>query len=209
MRAVVVVVVAPCRNQVTGMAQAGEQVLVEAFVQQTTVEALDEAVLHRFAGRDVVPFDLSVLLPREDCIRRQLCPVVACHHAGIATQLGDAVEFPGHAMARDRRVDDGTKALSAEVVDDAQHPETATPDKAVSHKVEGPALVRPLRDRNWRTGSKGPLSPATFAHRQPLFAIDAVELLPVHVPTLPFKQDAQAAIAKAATFGRQFAQSAS
>jgi hypothetical protein len=44
-RAVVVVVVAPCRDQVPGMAQAGEQVLVEAFVPQATVEALDEAVL--------------------------------------------------------------------------------------------------------------------------------------------------------------------
>lgn len=51
--------------------------LQKAFVPQTTVEALDEAVLHRFAGRDVVPFDLSVLLPREDRIRRQFCPV-AC-----------------------------------------------------------------------------------------------------------------------------------
>lgn len=30
-------------------------------------------------------------------------------------------------MAWDRRVDDGTKALSAEVVDDAQHPETVLP----------------------------------------------------------------------------------
>ena len=81
------------------MARAGEQVLVEAFVSQTTVEALDEAVLHRFAGRDVVLFDLSVLLPREDRIRRQFCAVVGDHHAGIATQLGDPVEFSGHAMA--------------------------------------------------------------------------------------------------------------
>lgn len=66
MRAVMDVVVAPCRDQVASMAQAGEQVLVEAFVPQMTVEVLDEAVLHRFAGRDVVPFDLSVLLPSQD-----------------------------------------------------------------------------------------------------------------------------------------------
>jgi hypothetical protein len=31
MRAVMVVVVTPCRDQVAGIAQAGEQVLVEAF----------------------------------------------------------------------------------------------------------------------------------------------------------------------------------
>jgi hypothetical protein len=106
MRAVMVVVVTPCRDQVAGMAQAGEQVLVEAFVPQTAVEALDEAELHGFAGRDVVSFDFPVLLPRQDRIRDQFCAVVTDHHAGIAPQLGDPVQFPGHAMARDRCVDD-------------------------------------------------------------------------------------------------------
>jgi len=37
---------------------AGEQVLVEAFVTQPAVEAFHEAVLHRLARCDVVPFDL-------------------------------------------------------------------------------------------------------------------------------------------------------
>lgn len=41
MRAVVDIVVAPLRDQVADMAQAGEQVLVEAFVAQSAVEALD------------------------------------------------------------------------------------------------------------------------------------------------------------------------
>ena len=125
-----VVVVAPCRDQVAGVAQAGEQVLVQAFIPQTTVEALDEAVLHRFAGRDVVPFDLPVLLPCQDRIRGQLRAIVTDHHAGIAPQLGDPVEFPCHMMARDRCVDDGTQALPAAVVDDAQDPELTTPGQA-------------------------------------------------------------------------------
>ncbi len=58
MRAVMVVVVTPCREQVTGMTQAGEQVFVEALVPQAAVGALDEAVLHAFARRNIVPFDL-------------------------------------------------------------------------------------------------------------------------------------------------------
>jgi hypothetical protein len=35
----------------------GEQMLVEALITQSTVEALDKAVLHRLARCDVVPFD--------------------------------------------------------------------------------------------------------------------------------------------------------
>ena len=41
--AVMVVVVAPCRNQKAGMAQVGKQVLVEALVTQTTIEAFHQA----------------------------------------------------------------------------------------------------------------------------------------------------------------------
>lgn len=62
MRAVMVVVVTPCRDQVAGMAQAREQVLVEALVSQATNE----------------------LLPWQDRIRGQFRAVVTDHHAGIA-----------------------------------------------------------------------------------------------------------------------------
>ena len=61
--AVVIVVGAPCRNHAAGMAQRLEQVFVEAFFAHPPVEALDQAVLHWLAGRDVVPADLSLLLP--------------------------------------------------------------------------------------------------------------------------------------------------
>jgi hypothetical protein len=35
----------------------------EAFVAQPAVEAFNEAIQHRLAGRDVVPFDPKLLLP--------------------------------------------------------------------------------------------------------------------------------------------------
>ena len=84
MWAVVIVVVAPCRNQFLSLAQVREQVLVEAFVPQASVEALDEAVLHRLAGSDVMPIDLALLLPFQDGVGYQFRAVVRDHHAGIA-----------------------------------------------------------------------------------------------------------------------------
>jgi hypothetical protein len=41
-------------------------VLVEALVPQTTVEAFHKAILHRFTGSDVVPFDGMLLLLGQD-----------------------------------------------------------------------------------------------------------------------------------------------
>lgn len=72
MRAVVVVVVTPRRNQMAGMAQSWEQVPVETLVLRAALEALDQVVLHRFARRDVVLLDLAVLPPFEHGVRCQL-----------------------------------------------------------------------------------------------------------------------------------------
>ena len=48
--------------------EVAEQMLVEALVTKAAFEALDEAILHRFARRDVVPFDAMLLLPSQDGI---------------------------------------------------------------------------------------------------------------------------------------------
>ncbi len=66
--------------------------LVEAFVGQSAVEALDEAVLHGLAWRDVVPFALSVLLPRQDRVRGQF-GAVACRE-GSAVEVVAACAAP-------------------------------------------------------------------------------------------------------------------
>jgi hypothetical protein len=63
--AVIVVVVPPVSNDPPGMGVAGEQVLVQALVSQSSIEAFDEAILHWLARGNVVPFDLPVLLLRQ------------------------------------------------------------------------------------------------------------------------------------------------
>jgi hypothetical protein len=55
--------------EVMRRAEPSEQVLVEALVAQAADEALDEAVLLRLAGRDVVPFNPALLRPAHDGIR--------------------------------------------------------------------------------------------------------------------------------------------
>ena len=57
--------------------------------------SFDEDVLHRPARRDVVPFDLSLLLPVEHRVRGQLCGVVGDHQAGIVPPFGDRIQLPG------------------------------------------------------------------------------------------------------------------
>ena len=154
--------------------------LQKAFIAQPADEALHEAVLHRLARRDVVPLDLSLLLPGQDGVRGQLGAVVGDDHAGIAAALGDLVELAADPLAGERVVDDGCQALPAEVVDDAQDAEAPAVGQGVGDEVEAPALVGILRDRHRRSGAESSLAATALAHRQPLLAVEPVELLPVH-----------------------------
>jgi hypothetical protein len=71
-RPVGVVVLLPYLDQPTSARQVAEHVRIEALVAEATVQALDEAVLHRLARRDVVPLDLAIFLPLQDRPRCQL-----------------------------------------------------------------------------------------------------------------------------------------
>ena len=96
MRAMVIEVVAPYCNQMAGMAQAVEQVFIQALISHPTIEAFDKAVLHRLARGYVVPLDLAIFLPFQDSVRGQLGAIVRDHHAGIAAYLGDTIQLPGN-----------------------------------------------------------------------------------------------------------------
>ena len=63
-RSVGVVVDPPFFDDLTRVLESIKQMLVEALIPQTAVEAFDKAILHRFTRRDVVPFDATLLLPK-------------------------------------------------------------------------------------------------------------------------------------------------
>jgi hypothetical protein len=60
-----IVVDPPSFDDPAGFSETCEQMFVKAFVAQSAIEGLDEAVLRRPTRRDVVPFDAMFLLPAE------------------------------------------------------------------------------------------------------------------------------------------------
>ena len=63
MGSVVIVVSLPCADNPPCVFQGVEQVFVQAFISQPAIEALDKSVLHRLAGRDVMPTDAARFAP--------------------------------------------------------------------------------------------------------------------------------------------------
>ena len=71
-----VIVFAPGDQRDAGMVQGREQGLVQEFVPQAAVEALDKGVLGRLAWPDVMPVKLAGIDELQDRVRGELGPVV-------------------------------------------------------------------------------------------------------------------------------------
>ena len=203
MGAFLVVVGPPCGDDPAGVGEPVEQVFVEAFIAQATVEAFDEAVLHRFARRDVVPLDPVLVGPLEHGVRRELRPVVADHHAGTPSLADDAIELAGNADPGQGRVDDEGEAFAGEVVDDGQDAEASAVAQNVRYEVDGPTLVHPLRDRHRCSRSDRPLAPTASPDRQAFLAVEPEDALVVHVRPRSSQKDVQPPVAEPAAFVRQ------
>lgn len=103
----IVVIVAPEGQQAAGIGQTVEDLLVEAFVAQASVERLDVAVLLRFTGIDVVPFDIILVGAFQDRLSGELGATVRDDAGGFAIDPDQRIQFPrdpgpGAAQARTR-----------------------------------------------------------------------------------------------------------
>jgi hypothetical protein len=58
-----IVVSDPSLDDLLRLIEIKEQAFIQQFVTHATVEGFDVTVLHRLAGRDVVPFQLMLLAP--------------------------------------------------------------------------------------------------------------------------------------------------
>ncbi len=184
-----IVVDAPVSDDLSGMTVIAEQMFVQAFIAQASVEAFDEAVLHGLARLDVMPLDTSILAPLQNGIGCQLRSIVADHHAGKSSRFGDPVQFPPDADAGNRVIDHRRQTFPAEVINDTQNAEAPAIDQGVRDEVQRPTLVRPLGERHGRTSAERPFPPATLADRQAFLLVQPVQLLPVHLDTLALEQN--------------------
>src|SRR5579864_8577161 len=180
MRSFLVVIAPPSLERGARMRQRAEQRLVQQFVTQPAVEALDEPILLWFTGRDVVPADAGLVRPGEDGVGGQLGAVVADDRLRTPPAAANGVvELARYAPARDRRVGDQRQAFAGTVVDHRQDAKAPTVGQLVGDEVEAPALVGRQRCHHWLPGADRALATAASAHRQPLLAVKPLHPLPI------------------------------
>ena len=170
-----VVVGGPGADDLPGVPKAEEQGLVQQLVAHSSVEGFDEAVLHRLAGRDVMPVDAVLGAPGEDGVRGQLGSVIRYDHGWLAPPFDQCRQFPGHPLARYRGVGHGRQTFPRHVVDDVEDAEAPATGELVVHEVERPAGIYLGLDQDRRPHADStPPGPAP-AHRQTFLAIEPVD----------------------------------
>ena len=99
MRTLGIVADAPGFDEIVGLVEVMEQVLVEALVAEPSVEEVHRGALRRLSRSDVVPLHTPILLLAQDRVTDQFRLIVVEDVLRDAAPDGDPVRLSGHAQA--------------------------------------------------------------------------------------------------------------
>ncbi len=135
-----VIIVTPTRDDLACVGQTPESMLVQAFIAESAVEALNEGVLHRLARLDIVPGD-PTRNPPQDRATSQFGPIITDNDLGHAAHADELFEFAHHTYSAERSIDYRGQAFAAEVVDDAQNAKASAGTARIGDEVERPPFI--------------------------------------------------------------------
>src|SRR4029077_18287879 len=196
-----VVVASPALDDDLGLAQTVEDLAVEQLVAKAGVEAFNVAVLPGAASLDVSGLGADSCDPLLHGLGDELRSVVGADVTGDATQDEEVGQNVDDIDCFELAGDTGRQAFVGKLVNDIEHPISASIVGAVLDKVVGPdviAVLRPQPDAR----SVGQPEPASFGlfigDLQPLASPDALDPLVVDYPARLAQQPCDLAIAVAA-----------
>jgi hypothetical protein len=161
-----VVIGNPSGDDLPSLIEIEEQAFVEKPVAHPAVECFHLAVLHRFAGCDVVPLDSMLFATMQYRVRGELGAVVGHDHPRLATPFDEHRQLAGGPFARYRGVWDRRQAFPCHIIDNIEDAQAPTAGKLVVDKVEGPGGIGFGLDEDGSAASHCLPARSTFAHRR-------------------------------------------
>jgi putative transposase len=188
------------RGTTGGQVIAGEPVLVQAFLAIPAVKAFDTGILGRLPGVDEIRLDAMIIGPAIERAPAQFRAVVDDQEVGVSPLTGHALQHVHDPIARPREIHLDRRALPGAVVLEIGGAELAALGQRIAGEIERPSPF----------GGNG--APAAFARLardllalratppQPLFAVDPLDHLDLHLEALADQLGMQRAIAIPAVF---------
>lgn len=181
----------PLLDDLAGVADAVEPVLVQAFVAEFAVEALHVAVLLRLARLDEGVLHPVAIAPPVQGHSRELGPVVRVDPLGLAVKLDEIVQDPRYAMPGYRAVDLDLQTALGMVVHHCQHPHPPALPSGVVHEVHAPSLIGLGRLEDLVDARQAMALPLPAPDLETRVAIYPIRALEVHFVAFPADEDMQ------------------
>lgn len=190
-------VVSPSADYTARVIQTIKALFVQTLISKLHVKALEESILRRFSGRNIMPSKATFVLPFQDRTGWQFRAVIVNDRLGFTVETDDTIEISRESLTRQGGVSDERQTFSSEVVDYAQYTETPTAPERVIDKVGAPTFARAIRDRLWYPDSGGSLPATTAFDGESLFPIKQAETFLVNNDTSTGKHELYPTIVKA------------
>ena len=98
MQSDLVVVQSPSGDRLTGLLQRLKPVLIQTFIPERAIEALDVSFLRRAARLDQDMLVVMLLCPIHECPASKLWPVVSSNRLRIAPKRGGPMQQTSHVI---------------------------------------------------------------------------------------------------------------
>src|SRR5262245_25745535 len=171
-----------------------EPVLVQTFVAQAAVEALDVGVLVRLARLDEMPVDAVDVGPRVERPTDELRTVVGDQHRRLPARVDQALQHLGDKPPADRSIDVNRQACPGEIVDDGEDTKAPAVVEHIENKVERPAFI----DAGQRAepGHAARYAPTSFATTdgETFLRIQPIDALEIHAKAFAPEQHVEPSI---------------
>ena len=201
-----IVMTPPAFDDDLSFSEGVEDLAVEQLIAKAGVEALDVAILPRTAGLDIGSLGADGGDPSLDSLGDELRSIVGPDVTGNAAQDEQIGENVDDIDCFELASDTDRQAFVGKLVNDIEHPISASIVGAVLDKVVGPDMIAVLRPQAHARSVCQP-EPATLGllrwDLQPLASPDTLDPLVVDYPTRLAQELGDLAIAVAAVLDEQ------
>ena len=146
-RAVVVVSPEPLRGVILGLLHAFDDVLIQPFVPDRSIVALDAGVLPGLIGLDMLDGNPMFFSPLHQLFTDVFRAVVNPNGAWLAAPFNNPIKAPDDSFGEQREIRFDPRPFAIEVVQHVRQLKSTTIAQSIGHEIHRPGHVRRFRHR--------------------------------------------------------------
>jgi hypothetical protein len=164
-RAVIVINPQPLSGLILCLLNAFDDVLIQPFVPNHAVVALNTDVLPGLPRLDVSDGNPMFLSPFIQLFTDVFWPVIHLNSAALTAPFDDPIKGPDHTPSRHGKIAPYVQPFTGDVVQNIQQPKCTTVPQPVDHEIHGPGHIGCIMKWSCKTGQPAEMYPTMTTGR--------------------------------------------